>query len=156
MLMCLKCYNLFNEKNIKFEYDKFNFCHIISCSGQVVEIDELFVPVITKLNKKGYKTKYCCSGHLHEELVNSYIMFDERNSYLYQDHFNSLPNGFTLEVNTKTSRKNEMVKTLVIRKYFDKKKSYKELLKDITDGAISLLEWAEGLPSLKQTKIDAK
>ncbi len=29
----------------------------------IIEIDDRMVPIIQELNKKGYKTTYCCSGH---------------------------------------------------------------------------------------------
>ena len=42
--------------------------------GQV-EIDEVIAPIIRELNLKGYKTKFCCSGHpyisLNEAFTNS-------------------------------------------------------------------------------------
>lgn len=28
-----------------------------------IEIDEVIAPLIRELNIKGYKTKFCCSGH---------------------------------------------------------------------------------------------
>jgi hypothetical protein len=53
------------------------------------EIDELIIPLIKICNQKGYKTRYCCSGHIpHHELAEGkyykqntmdvpYIMFDK-------------------------------------------------------------------------------
>ena len=43
------------------------------------EVDELILPIISKLNIKGYKTKYSCSGHYFRYDVHN-IEFDENNS----------------------------------------------------------------------------
>lgn len=50
-------------------------CPTSSCSGQVIEIDELILPVIFILNYKGYQTKACCSGHVYHQISDTYIMF---------------------------------------------------------------------------------
>lgn len=49
--MDLKTFDIWAESNIDGFHD-----------GQV-EIDEVIAPIIRELNIKGYKTKYCCSGH---------------------------------------------------------------------------------------------
>lgn len=33
---------------------------------QVIEVDDAIAETISVLNKKGYKTKYCCSGHVKD------------------------------------------------------------------------------------------
>ena len=74
MLLCLDCFKVYNQKTIKN-----NTCKVKGCFGEVVEIDELFVPVIAELNRKGYRTKFCCSGHYHtykNDYINSYISFE--------------------------------------------------------------------------------
>ena len=43
------------------------------------EVDELILPIISKLNIKGYKTKYSCSGHYFRYDLHN-IEFDENNS----------------------------------------------------------------------------
>lgn len=61
--MNLKTFEIWAESNI----DGFHDEHI--------EIDEVIAPVIRELNLKGYKTKFCCSGHpytsLNEAFTNS-------------------------------------------------------------------------------------
>lgn len=47
----LKTNEIWAESNI----DRFHDEHI--------EIDEVIAPLIRELNIKGYKTKFCCSGH---------------------------------------------------------------------------------------------
>ena len=137
MLLCLKCCKVYNQKTIKN-----NQCKVKECFGEVVEIDELFIPVIAELNKKGYKTRACCSGHLEKGCINSYI-------YFYDDKIPStLPKEFLFDqdlypwVNWGNRTKN------CIRKLFDSKKNINDLSKDIFKNAISVLEWAEELENL--------
>ncbi len=42
------------------------------------QVDELLAPIIIELNKKGYKTNGCCSGHLF--YMEGYIWFEEQNN----------------------------------------------------------------------------
>jgi len=55
--MNLETYDIFNMISNNVEKDKF------------VEIDELIAPIISLLNKKGYKTKFCCSGHPYTDYI---------------------------------------------------------------------------------------
>ena len=61
--MDMKTFEIWAESNI----DGFHDEHI--------EIDEVIAPIIRELNLKGYKTKFCCSGHpyisLNEAFTNS-------------------------------------------------------------------------------------
>lgn len=66
MYLCLDCFEVYT---VPFEY-----CPKASCYGQVVEIDELILPVIIEFNKKGYTTEFCCSGHMHSPYP--YVKFD--------------------------------------------------------------------------------
>lgn len=136
MLLCLKCLKVYNQKTIKNDMCKAKDCH-----GDVVEIDELFIPVIAELNKKGYKTNYCCSGHIGE-ISNSYIYFIDEIVLPY------LPNGYLYDQDmyphvdwSKWKTKN------TIRKQFDINKNLNELSKEIYRNAIEVLEWAERLPN---------
>lgn len=42
-----------------------------------VEIDEAIAPVIRELNLKGYKTKFCCSGHPYKFLYEAFASSEE-------------------------------------------------------------------------------
>jgi hypothetical protein len=63
------------------------------------ECDDLMVYPIQKLNSLGYKTLFCCAGHIieddspHPYNIQTYIMFDK----LYK--FNSVPFKYHLEYN---------------------------------------------------------
>lgn len=58
--MDLKTFDIWAESNI----DGFH-------EGQA-EIDEVIAPIIRELNIKGYRTKFCCSGHPFESLNEAY------------------------------------------------------------------------------------
>lgn len=42
-----------------------------------IEIDEHLLPVIALLNDKGYKTTFCCSGHVYPSLNTSIISIED-------------------------------------------------------------------------------
>ena len=137
MLLCLKCFKTYKQKTIKN-----NTCKIKGCQGEVVEIDELFIPVIAELNKKRYISKYCCSGHICD-YPNSYIYFED------DIVLPSFPEGYMYDQDMYPQvnwSKYEITKT--IRKEFDNGKSLNELSKDIYNNALSVLDWAEELPEL--------
>ena len=62
MLICLQCG--------RFCIDDASGCGLPEC--EFVDIDELAIPWIIELNKKGYKTQFCCSGHIYEIGVFTY------------------------------------------------------------------------------------
>ena len=68
--MDLKTYEVWAESNI----DGFHDEH--------VEIDELIAPIIRELNLKGYKTKYCCSGHPYCSMNEAFARSEEAVKYI--------------------------------------------------------------------------
>lgn len=119
-------------------------CKVKDCYGDVVEIDELFVPVIAELNRKGYKTQYCCSAHYDSKGsdASSYIYFED------DIVLPSLPEGYMYDQDLYPWvdwEENGRDKRTTIRINFDKSKGLNELSKDILNNAIRVLEWAEGL-----------
>ena len=65
VFMDLKTFELWAESNIDGFHD-----------GQV-EIDEVIAPIIRELNLKGYKTKFCCSGHPFVSLNEAFTTSEE-------------------------------------------------------------------------------
>lgn len=63
--MDLKTFELWAESNIEGFHD-----------GQA-EIDEVIAPIIRELNLKGYKTKFCCSGHPFTSLNEAFMTSEE-------------------------------------------------------------------------------
>ena len=75
--VCTRCWEIYDHW---YKYDKNgrNYCPKSGCMGPVEEIDELMLPIIIMLNKKGYRTDFCCSGHLVNDLTernSAYISF---------------------------------------------------------------------------------
>lgn len=132
ILVCTKCFEIYNINNIKKPFDlKEYFCPKINCTGEIHEIDELIYEAIKILNQKGYKTKHCCSGHLYDEPIQTYISF-EKNIVIP-----SVPNnfGFNYEGN-------------VIRKILDdyKNKNLSERLNYVIETHKDILDWVNDLP----------
>ena len=92
--MCTSCYEVYNKD--------LGRCPKVNCEQQVVEIDELMLPVIIILNKKGYMTDFCCSGHCYLEHNYPYIAFSDILEELFQYEeiktvFKDLPAPWMLE-----------------------------------------------------------
>ena len=142
MLLCLNCYKVYNQKTIKN-----NMCKVKECYGDVAEIDELFVPMIAELNRKGYRTRYCCSGHYVDEYSSIFLFFAE--DYV----FSSLPKCYMYDqdlnpwayLNTNGQQSKSKRNSIRCDFYCNKNKIFNELTKDIFNNAINVLEWAEGL-----------
>lgn len=94
-LFCPVCFNVYVANQIAPMWENgkpYMYCPSAMCSAhrELVAIDELMITPIVKLNKKGYRTLYCCSGHKMREKEDreGYIMFDHK----YK--FPSLPEGW--------------------------------------------------------------
>jgi len=73
--MCEHCFTTFREYEIERIDKGYTIACCNKCEGSVVDMDELILPTILELNKKGWNTSFCCSGHLEEDYVSAYIMF---------------------------------------------------------------------------------
>jgi len=119
-----------------------------------VEIDELIAPIIRVLNRKGYITKYCCSGHSMDECLAwvrtaegseyqetmipmvSYIIFVEGITLPV------LPSGFDVVENP--ASRLEIRKVYYIDNAFDNQ--FYERARNILETMKQLYEWALDLP----------
>lgn len=70
--VCLKCGCVKNE----FDSQLSLFYDGKECNHDFVEIDDMLIETILILNRKGYKTKACCQGHLYEGVNLGYICFE--------------------------------------------------------------------------------
>ena len=65
-----------------------------NCHTGIVEIDDEISDIICNLNRKGYKTMYCCGGHIDPEWIllgcvpRIYIMFS--GNYFSYDEANNI------------------------------------------------------------------
>ena len=129
MYLCLNCFEVYSNE---YRYDRrdYNFCPKLGCDGEIVEIDELMIPVIKTLNEKGYCTEYCCSGHYGEGYTNTYIKFSE-----WVELPEELPDGFVYEERGNVIRKNYVDNLHPNEKYIE-----------ILNATKDLIEWADNLP----------
>ena len=131
-LLCLKCGEIYDKGLKPLNEEEYNFCPKSSCIGEIVEVDEMILPVIRILNLKGYRTKFCCSGHPEKKKPNGYILFD----FGYRPK--TIPAGFEEEGR------------YAIRSNFEESGYYintKKILEDM----YALMEWAISLPYNKNT-----
>lgn len=120
--------------------DKEKFIKDIIEYGEYDSIDEEMIPILIELNKKGYYTTMCCSGHLEQikdiGRYGAYLDF-KRPYKLNPPLFNieKKSNGKYSEIlNDKCYRWNGDTKGSIEEKENDRKKLMNELL-----------EWAKGL-----------
>lgn len=99
------------------------------------QVDELIAPSIALLNKKGYKTINCCSGHIHD--TSGYIWFDE----LYE--FPSIPKGCKLGEHEGTSH---------LKWSTDGNGDTQQTISNIVQTMSNLYSWVVALPDIKKAE----
>ena len=75
MYLCSKCFNVMYSKHHRCEKCDFKDNY---WQEPNIEIDSKLAFQISILNKKGYKTKFCCSGHALENFITTYIYFEDK------------------------------------------------------------------------------
>lgn len=111
--------------------------------NKYVEIDEMFSYIIQQLNLKGYRTKFCCSGHYG---FDEYVYEGQKyniitGGYIYFDgayDLGNLPEFALLESGTSTIR-------FSFKSEPNTKERHYELLKYIN----LFSNWVDDLPSIK-------
>ena len=154
---CLKCNQIYrnsiNEiKPIPYtmneEAKSWRMCPKNDCCGDIIEVDELMLPIIIELNKKGYETDNCCQGHYYDDIPHCYIRFAK------DFVFDTIPKGFNFQNNkSHTTLENTFGvllsdTTFIVGKYKNKED---KLYKLILLANIELLKWVKKLPSIKTT-----
>ena len=94
-----------------------------------VQIDDLIATTIQTLNLKGYKTAWCCSGHVKEGFDSAYIQFE-----FGEITPEELPSGWFWEED------GHMQYQYALCSPDDLKQEIEEVMDD-------LFKWAESLPS---------
>jgi len=137
--MCENCFEVDSRK-----YKSRRTCK--HCGGLLVQIDEMMLPTISLLNKKGYRTRFCCSGHVYDDFIHPFLLFQTYVIFEKNIMLPSIPNDFRYDGNYEDGRS-------CIRKdsYDGWTDSYAhcELLK----GNLSLIEWATMLPPHNESNI---
>lgn len=128
--VCLNCQTVYKTK--------VKICK--NCLEGVVEIDTNILDIIVELNRKGYQTQFCCSGHTNSP------------AYIYMIggiDFENIPDGFVKE------RKARDYHTIIRAEVFEKrlKKKIKatltkeEIVAFIKSDMQKLREWVRMLPA---------
>jgi hypothetical protein len=87
LYICESCFNVQKRRRKRK-------CEV--CKSETFHCDEWILPTIVLLNKKGYKTKYCCAGHITlqdkeksdlNRRFGTYVFFEEKSP-------KPLPKGF--------------------------------------------------------------
>ena len=150
LLMCSDCFEVDYRKRKYGIYCK-------KCGGNLEEIDDNFIQAISLLNKKGYTTKFCCSGHPKNDHINESYIFFEKSIVLPH-----LPNGYKYEediypqIDHTDWQKMNGIHTCIRTKFDDGNPII--LQKSILQNAINVLDWANLLPIIEGRKhnIDEK
>lgn len=91
--VCNYCHRTHSVKSLAKDADGKFYCSKPGCNRELVELDEVIVPAIITLWKKGYDTVKCCSGHYQGVSFNvPYIIFSENG----RQDFSILPEGFMI------------------------------------------------------------
>lgn len=154
--MCPKCFNAYDSLRLKIQ-DEVYYCPNLSCNDEeLFNIDELMIDPIQILNMKGYRTRFCCSGHTFSKPLHSYIMFDR----IYD--FNTSPKSWKV-YNTKTFSLNEEYSedyipifesvTMVEVTQDDEGLNLEEKRKIISERIADLLRWVINLPKYEEDDI---
>lgn len=149
-LLCLDCYEVYRlTKMVESKQ-----CPKATCAGNLIHVDELLIPAIITLNKKGYITTGCCSTHILGPIPSN------PNRRLYGSneiwiHFKkgevtipNAPQGFDVELLGPTGE--DKVTRLQEKEYDIEKLSVPERQRHVFNNIINLTEWAESLPILNQ------
>jgi hypothetical protein len=152
--VCLSCYEEYEKDGLNLERSSgYQYkCPKVTCGDlSVAEVDDLIMPIIIELNKKGYMTEFCCSNHGH-----CYDMGSTSNTYIaFQEDYvpNVIPKGFVLEDDDyymdkyKQHRTGEMV---CMRKTYKSEKSSIKLHMEILKTMIELGKWVNKLEDINE------
>lgn len=125
----MRNYHLYKNYVCPNCFEQIDKCKCKSLPWNLIQIDIGIQETVRELNKKGYRTVYCCESH-YDTSLSIYVLFDKRYS------FKALPKGF------KISNFRGLPKVEHIIKNNDDKKSFNEekvkYLKHFTDWAKSL------------------
>lgn len=126
------CPELWVGSNIHYSVPKCKFCGREEVD--LIQIDVNIVESISKLNKKGFKTKFCCEGHA-DEATNGYILFEDTS---IMEYLNTLPLTWYFDIDAAKNFGHTCIRSEAI---------------DYIEGIMDLKEWVESLPDIYNCKI---
>lgn len=137
--MCLECGQIFStDADLTGRHSYYGVCPKVGCEGKIFECDEDMLLPVQILNKKGYRTEFCCAGHAFKKLCCGYIEFREELGDV------SVPKGWYLD-------KNEHFKNRIIRyRIDDPDASVRQ--RGIHRKIDSLVKWCQELPEKEESK----
>lgn len=136
-LYCTRC-----GKFYKGQIDKEDRCEDIFCRGHLVEIDENIIMPIKILNEKGYKTAYCCAGHVESLYCGGYIAFNRMMGLQLKDI--TPPKGW------KWDEEELPASGHITMRWSFKTKEPVTRQKMIFQRTLSLINWCEELPNIEE------
>lgn len=146
-LFCPDCLNVYYANQIVPAYSDDGKYMRMACPNAMCEnyyglagIDELMIEPIVKLNRKGYKTDYCCSGHFKSFIgYGQKLEFtDTAGAYIsFVIAIDSCPEGWEID-------KNFIGKSRVIR----------SKCKTMAESYENLMKWVEELPDILKKEED--
>lgn len=168
MLICMDCYNKYDKERL-IKVNGYFKCPNVSCHGSdpLVECDDLIADTIIELNRKGYPTQFCCSGHIKNEGHNMktlYILFIDlikgNSLFSRKDIENLIDLGFDYELSDRTfiyKDGKEYVADYIKYPIKENNIQYDFLVSDslgkfnisfnyVYEGNVKLYEWALSLP----------
>jgi hypothetical protein len=126
--ICSKCFNV----------------HCKCKNKKKFECDELLIFAIKTLNEKGYKTDFCCSGHIIDKKltpphIQTYILFKK----IY--NFKKIPANFIIEHEEKPYRPRVSKRTYIGRITNLPTRDYESQTKLIFKNIQEINKWVRGL-----------
>lgn len=151
--VCLKCGCVKNEfsSQLSLFYDG------KECNHDFVEIDDMLIETILILNRKGYKTKACCQGHIYEGCNLGYISFKLPIFIKYKNpEFTYVESSYSCVLEAKSI--DELPKTSdILFNNITKQDNVIMLYNSIYKFCSSVLKWAYELPEFdKEEFINSK
>ena len=161
--VCLQCYEVFDPRIWDWDED-LHLCPRMKCNhAEIFMCDELMIPIVFVLNKKGYTTENCCSGHNWYRKENywysdAYVSFDTNVKIPYgPDGFDCRMSSFEItdgsgNVVLDSDAKPTYKTSLCVRPMWNSRGELPEnptqydIQKYICDINQIILKWAESLP----------
>lgn len=141
--ICPDCNEVHDRSHVAFVGE----CPNCGSRKDGVIVDEMLCPAIIELNKKGYITKACCSGHTYDK--GGYISFNNHSMLNSLIDFVSKNNEYPSNITYYNLEKEfEQDKICIRWKQTDKKQYYISILKDLLDANEMIYKWACSLPDL--------